>query len=58
MMIRYWNPVQETETLSRQLDRLFDDFIGVTNTPAHTTWTPQVELIEKGDNLAGLFHSR
>ena len=51
MMIRYWNPVRETETLSRQLDRLFDDFMGMSETPAHTTWTPTVELIEKGDNL-------
>lgn len=51
MMIRYWNPVRETETLSRQLDQLFDDFMGVSGTPSVTTWTPTVELIEKGDNL-------
>ena len=51
MMIRYWNPVRETETLSRQLDQLLDDFMGVSGTPSVTTWTPTVELIEKGDNL-------
>lgn len=51
MMIRYWNPARETETLSRQLDRLFDDFIGVRETDTATTWTPAMELVDRGDEL-------
>lgn len=51
MMIRYWNPAQETNTLSRQLDRLFDDFMGIREANADTTWTPSIELIEQGDAL-------
>ena len=51
MMIRYWNPAQDTETLSRQLDRLFDDFMGGCEADSLTTWTPTVDLTEKGDEL-------
>ena len=51
MMIRYWNPVQETETLSRQLDRLFNDVMGIDETSDVTTWTPAVELVDRGDAL-------
>ncbi len=41
-----WQPWQEIETLSRQLDRLFDDFTTVNRTtaPAAQTWTPAIEL--------------
>ena len=51
MMIRYWNPARETETLSRQLDRLFNDFMGVDEPSNVTTWTPAIELVDRGDEL-------
>lgn len=50
-MIRYWNPARETETLSRQIDRMFNDFMGVNEASNITTWTPAVELLERSDEL-------
>ena len=46
MSLIRWQPWQEIETLSRQLDRLFDDFTPVNRTtaPAVPTWTPAIEL--------------
>jgi len=46
MMVRYWNPTYTA--LNNQIDRLFDDFMGLTDSKA-TTWTPAIELIEKDD---------
>ena len=51
MMIRYWNPAKEAETLNRQLDRLFNDFMGVDEASSVTTWTPTIELIDRGNEL-------
>ena len=29
MIVRYWQPFQEMNTVKRQLDQLFDEFAGV-----------------------------
>ncbi|MEO1395174.1 MAG: Hsp20/alpha crystallin family protein [Cyanobacteria bacterium J06634_5] len=41
---RYWQPMQEFNTVKQQLDQLFEDFAGVETAP--TTWTPAVTLVE------------
>ncbi|HEY9626756.1 MAG TPA: Hsp20/alpha crystallin family protein [Coleofasciculaceae cyanobacterium] len=47
MIIRYWQPWREMETLRQQVDRLFDDL--VENTSDRPAWTPAIELEDKGD---------
>ena len=48
MIVRYWHPFQEVETLRRQLDKVFDDVShAIETTPA--AWTPAVQLVETGD---------
>ena len=47
MMVRYWNPANTS--LNKQIDRMFDDFMGLHDAKNMTTWTPAVELIEKDD---------
>ena len=49
MIVRYWHPFQEVETLRRQLDQVFNE---VSNTVenAPTTWTPAVRLVETEAN--------
>ena len=46
MALIRWQPWQEVETLSRQLDQLFADFtpVGRTASPVERTWTPAIEL--------------
>lgn len=51
MTIIRWSPFTEVETIRRQLDRLFDDFAGLTPTE-NTIWKPAVELQDNGDNLS------
>ncbi|KPQ37389.1 MAG: HSP20 family protein [Phormidesmis priestleyi Ana] len=46
---RYWQPLQEFNTVKQQLDQLFDDFAGVETAP--TTWTPAVTLVESEEAL-------
>jgi HSP20 family protein len=49
MLVRYWNPWREIETLGRQIDQVFDEL-----TPSRHKldfWTPAVELEDAGDNL-------
>jgi HSP20 family protein len=48
MIVRYWHPFQEMETLRRQLDSVFEEVSNVIET-APTTWTPAVRLVENGD---------
>ncbi|MEM9092861.1 MAG: Hsp20/alpha crystallin family protein [Cyanobacteria bacterium P01_F01_bin.53] len=49
---RYWQPIQEFNTVKQQLDQLFDDLsAGVQAAP--TTWTPAVTLVE-GENALTL----
>ncbi|NEP17180.1 MAG: Hsp20/alpha crystallin family protein [Leptolyngbya sp. SIO4C1] len=47
MIVRYWQPFQELETLQRQLDRMFDQVAE----PVSTTWTPAISLIDNGDSF-------
>ncbi|WP_008315300.1 Hsp20/alpha crystallin family protein [Leptolyngbya sp. PCC 6406] len=48
MIVRYWQPFQEVETLRRQLDQVFEDITNVVD-PSTTTWTPAIRLVESGD---------
>ncbi|MEO1094032.1 MAG: Hsp20/alpha crystallin family protein [Cyanobacteria bacterium J06638_28] len=48
MMVRYWSPFQEMETLRRQLDQVFDEVTNVADS-APTRWVPAMRLIEAGD---------
>ncbi|MEM7063743.1 MAG: Hsp20/alpha crystallin family protein [Cyanobacteria bacterium P01_B01_bin.77] len=44
MIVRYWQPFQEIETIKQQLDNIFEDF-----TP-EVGWIPAIELVDTGDN--------
>lgn len=46
MSLIRWQPWQEIETLSRQLDRRFNDFTPISRTtaPVAHTWTPAIEF--------------
>lgn len=49
MLVRYWNPWQEMDTIRRQIDRAFD---GLTQpTASEFNWTPAIELQDNGDAL-------
>ncbi|HEY9700666.1 MAG TPA: Hsp20/alpha crystallin family protein [Trichocoleus sp.] len=49
MLVRYWNPWQEMDTIRRQIDRAFD---GLTQpTSSEFNWTPAIELQDSGDAL-------
>jgi len=48
MIVRYWHPFQEVESLRRQLDSVFSEVSNVIET-APTTWTPAIRLVENGD---------
>ena len=46
MIVRYWQPFQEIETIRQQLDTIFEDL-----TPTTTTdWAPAVDLVDAGDS--------
>ena len=47
MMVRYYNPAYNS--LNSQIDRLFDDFMGLSGSKNSTTWTPSTELIDQGN---------
>jgi HSP20 family protein len=49
MIVRYWQPFQELETLRQQLDQVFDDVTHAVDGDA-VTWTPAVRLVESGDH--------
>jgi HSP20 family protein len=59
MIVRYWHPFQEVETLRRQLDRLLEDVSSAVEADP-VSWTPSMRLAEGGDRyiltvfLAGL----
>ncbi|MEL6401917.1 MAG: Hsp20/alpha crystallin family protein [Cyanobacteria bacterium J06626_4] len=48
MIVRYWHPFQEVETLRRQLDSVFNEVSNVIET-APSAWTPAVRLVENDD---------
>jgi HSP20 family protein len=50
MLTRFWQPYRDLETLRRQMDRLFDETIGLTEAK-QTTWMPAIEILDAGDNL-------
>lgn len=45
MIVRYWQPFQEIETIRQQLDNIFEDL-----TPTTTDWIPAVDLVDAGDD--------
>ena len=45
MIVRYWQPFQEIETIRQQLDNIFED-----PTPTTTDWIPAVDLIDTGND--------
>jgi len=47
MIIRYWQPWREMETLSQQVNRLFDDL--VENNGDRSAWAPAIELKDAGN---------
>jgi HSP20 family protein len=49
MIVRYWQPWREMETLRRQVDRLFDDFNEANSD--RPNWIPTIELKDNGDTL-------
>lgn len=49
-MIRWQSPLQEMETLRRQMDQIFDGMVGV-NREAQMTWKPAIELKDTDESL-------
>ncbi len=45
MIVRYWQPFQEMETIRQQLDNIFEDL-----TPTTTDWIPAVDLVDAGND--------
>lgn len=45
MIVRYWQPFQEIETIRQQLDNIFEDL-----TPTTTDWMPAIDLVDAGDD--------
>lgn len=50
MLVRYWQPLREIETLRRQFDRMFDNLIQ-SDGDAQPTWAPTIELLDAGDSV-------
>lgn len=50
MLVRYWQPWRELDTLRRQFDQVFDEF-AQTTTSEQSTWAPAIELKDSGDAL-------
>ena len=49
MIVRYWHPFQEVETLRQQLDSVFNEVSNAIET-APAAWTPALRLVENGDH--------
>jgi HSP20 family protein len=49
MIVRYWQPFQELDTLRQQLDRAFDEFVG-NEPPSSVTWTPSASVVDTGED--------
>ena len=47
MIVRYWQPLREVDTLRRQMDQLLDNLIE--SNGDRSTWAPVVELKDAGD---------
>jgi HSP20 family protein len=50
MLIRYWQPFTEIETIRQQLDKVFDQR-ATTRDNSEATWMPALELADAGDNF-------
>jgi HSP20 family protein len=50
MLMRYWQPFTEIETIRQQLDKAFDQR-AATRDNSEATWMPAVELVDAGDNF-------
>ncbi|QUY45553.1 Hsp20/alpha crystallin family protein [Acaryochloris marina] len=51
MMIRYWNPIEEVDSVRHQLDHLFEGIFDTDESPTHASWTPAIDLWDRGDAL-------
>lgn len=51
MALIRWQPFHEMESLRRQMDRLFDDFAGMSRETSSTSWAPAIELKDENDHL-------
>lgn len=50
MIVRYWQPLAEIETMRRQFDRVLNDLTSTDSAqPAHAAWTPAIELKDADD---------
>ncbi|NEQ28174.1 MAG: Hsp20/alpha crystallin family protein [Microcoleus sp. SIO2G3] len=49
MLVRYWQPFRELDTMRRQFDRLFEEMNAIA--PTQFSWMPAVELKDEGDNF-------
>jgi HSP20 family protein len=50
MLMRYWQPFTEIETIRQQLDKAFDG-LAATKDNSQATWMPALELADTGDNF-------
>ena len=50
MLMRYWQPFTEIETLRQQLDKVFDQR-AATRDNSEAAWMPALELVDAGDNF-------
>jgi HSP20 family protein len=50
MLIRYWQPFTEIETIRQQLDKVFDQ-LATTRDNSQVAWMPAVEFVDAGDNF-------
>jgi HSP20 family protein len=50
MLMRYWQPFTEIETIREQLDKVFDQR-AATRDNSETAWMPALELVDAGDNF-------
>jgi HSP20 family protein len=50
MLMRYWQPFTEIETIRQQLDKVFDQRAAARNN-SEATWMPALELVDAGDNF-------
>ena len=48
MIVRYWHPFQEVETLRHQLDNVFNEVSNAIEAKP-VTWSPAFRLVENGD---------
>ena len=50
MLMRYWQPFTEIETIREQLDKAFDQR-PATRDNSEATWMPALELVDAGNNF-------